>query len=306
MLDATRVARAIDLNSKNAGAMAMLGDLGEVFGLGRLSAFSQAIVLALSDLQRSMGLSIDGVLGPVTQAKITRQGFLLGEPIGALWPALARRPLELARACPGGENLGARPVLFAIRGAYPNATRSHRSIHAPRYDDTFVFVRDGKPELFRGATHAYQLTSSESPDTFKDGVGDVGSVRPGLYLASLRSAGPVPIFAVLMPDGKSDRLPAHRDKDHDGVISAAEAELSERATSGAQVTPGVGTWANAVLIHPGYDTIKPGTGRNFSSIACLTASLSDVHRLASNARHMDVLLLNAADADRVAAGLVAA
>jgi len=296
-LTAQQVTRAIDLNNASVEARALLPDLAAVFGFPGVE-YSVPLVELCADLQRSMGLLADGIVGPRTQAKLAAQRYLEGQPLGDLWPALSRAPWDFVRACPGGLELklGEEPTIVALRGSYPNARRSHRAVHAPRYDDTFVVVgRDGHPQIFRGATHAYQLTSSESPG------GNVGSIRPGLYRATLLQSDPVPIFHVKTWAGSGD-LPCWRDTDHDGVITEAEAERSEQATKGPQVQPGVGMVANSVLIHPGWDTQKPGTGRAFSSIACLTAPLADVRLLATMSHTFDLLLLDAPMAEQNARG----
>ena len=296
-LAAPQAIHAIDANNANAEARAILPDLAQVFGLPGID-YTLPLVEAVADLQRSMALLADGIVGPRTRAKLAAQRFLEGSPLGDLWPALSREPWDFIRACPGGLelDLGEVPTIVALRGTYPNAARSHRSVHAPRYDDTFVYVgKDGQPQLFRGATHAYQLTSSESPG------GNVGSIRPGLYRIRLLQSAPVPIFGVTLPNGSGD-LPCWRDTDHDGVITEAEAERSEEATTGPQVKAGLGMVANNVLVHPGWDCQKPGTGRAFSSIACLTAPLEDVRRLAQVATRFDLILLDAPMAEQNARG----
>jgi hypothetical protein len=299
MLSAQQVAKAIDLNNADAAALGILPDLAAVFGFAGIQTYTPALVELCADLQRSMALGVDGVVGPKTRGKLAAQRYLEGKPLGSLWPALSKTPWDFVRACPGGLELmlGHYPTLVALRGSYPSATRSHRAIHAPRYDDTFVSVGlDGHPQVFRGATHAYQLTSRESPK------GAVGSIRPGLYRITLVQKAPVPIFHVTLPSGSGD-LPCWRDIDHDGVISEAEAEQSKEATTGPQVKPGTGMYANQVLVHPGYTTAKPGTGRAFSSIACLTTTLEDLERLAQASHTYDLILLDAPMAEQNARGL---
>jgi hypothetical protein len=303
MLTVAQLTHAIDLNNRDPDALAVLPDLAAVFGF-HSPVYTTPIVEHCADLQRSMALSIDGVVGPRTRTKLKAQRYLEGSPLADIWPALSKTPWDFIRACPGGLELhlgeSGYPTLVALRGSFPNAARSHRSIHAPRYDDTFVAVgRDGHPQVFRGATHAYQLSSSESPK------GQVGSIRPGLYRITLVQNAPVPIFSVKLPSGSGD-LPCWRDIDHDGVISAEEAELSEEATKGPQVKAGEGMYANQVLVHPGWDTAKPGTGRAFSSIACLTAPLVELQRLARGGHTYDLILLDAPMAEQGARGLVTA
>src|SRR5690349_21163024 len=149
-----------------------------------------------------------------------------------------------------------------------------------RYDDTFVLLAPGRaPEIFAGATHAYQATSKEAPN------GNVGSIRPGTYFLKFRREDPLEFF-LLLPDRKTGDIPAYRDTDRDSFISAQEMEQSLNATKGPQVAPGVGMVANAVLFHPGYD--DPQHPR--SSIACQTASRERVLGLRQAGRELDYVL----------------
>lgn len=182
----------------------------------------------------------------------------------------------------------ARPFLIGLRGVKIFAAETHQPVHRPNYDDTFVLLRAGEqPYPFAGSTTAYQLKSKASPDTDGDGLGDVGSIRCGRYvLHYIPGQALGPIFHLKMPDG-SDRIPAHRDFDHDGVISEAEAKRSE-LLRGRPQTNSDGCYATAVLFHPGFTS-----GR--SSIACQTASQPNLDELKRAGPVIDYVLANAWD-----------
>ncbi len=275
-------------NAADPEAMALLPRLNDTFGLTYAEFFGAQVCDYIADYQRSVGLLADGQLGPKTRAKLAAQRFLDGEECGVIWPYQPEREYvhwkQLAGAL--GYELGGRPVLLVIRGAYPFARRAHRMIFAPRLDDCGVLI-DPKlggpnPYVFRLSSHAYQLASGASPDVNRDGAGDVGSIRPGRYVLHQLAA---TTYHVKTPDG-SDRIPCWRDTSHDGVISEAEAERSETATSGPQVTPGVGMWANAVLLHESWSS-----GR--SSISCITTEAREFERIRAAGKTIDMLLVNA-------------
>lgn len=189
-----------------------------------------------------------------------------------------------------------RPFLIGIRGAREGDAETHQPVHKPVYDDTFVFIPPaevGSTITFPGATHAYQLNSKLSPDVSGDGVGDVGSIRPGRYLLTDKGAQPHPIFVLTTPDG-SGRIPCFRDTDHDGVISEAEARRSVEARGVAQSNSD-GCFATAVLFHTGYDA--PVSAAHRSSIACQTANLRWLLEMRKSASKcggvIDYVLINA-------------
>jgi hypothetical protein len=164
-----------------------------------------------------------------------------------------------------------RPLLIGIRGVAPNDGVTHPTVHFPRYDDTFVLLTPTAPPLvFAGATHAYQRDSKLSPDVDRDGRRDVGSIRPGNYLLTDTRSMPYPIFHLTLDDGKTDRIPAYRDTNHDGDLSPEEEKASVDRRTGAQVDS-QGDYATAVLLHTGFDA--PADAQQRSSIACQTCSL---------------------------------
>jgi hypothetical protein len=284
---------ATKANDADPEAVALLPRLNDTFGLTYADFFTSQLCDYIADYQRSVGLLADGQLGPKTRAKLAAQKFLDGEECGAVWPYQPEREYthwkQVARAL--GYGISSRPVLLVIRGAYPFARRTHRMIFAPRLDDCGVLI-DTKlggpnPYVFRLSSHAYQLSSGASPDLDRDGVGDVGSIRPGHYILHQLAA---TTYHVKMPDG-SDRIPCWRDTSHDGLISEVEAERAESATTGPQVTPGVGMWANAVLVHESYTS-----GR--SSISCITTETREFGRLRAAGKTIDMLLANARDVAR--------
>jgi hypothetical protein len=217
----------------------------------------------------------------------------------ALWPGDSLTDQLLHWSFIAGK-LGAtpslsRPFLLGIRGAAPNDQETHQTVHRPRYDDTFVLLtRSAPPLVFAGATHAYQLDSKLSPDVSGDGRGDVGSIRPGKYLLTDTRSMPHPIFHLTLADGKTGRIPAYRDTDHDGVISQAEELASERRKRGAQVGPD-GDYATDVLLHTGFDA--PANAKHRFSIACQTCSLTWLELLRREAKSskglVDYVLANA-------------
>ncbi len=162
-----------------------------------------------------------------------------------------------------------RPFLIAIRGVKPFETMSHDLEHRMVYDDTFVLVRvAGAPVVFAGATHAYQKNSKASPDVDRDGLGDVGSIRPGRYVLHDLKHGAEVLFHIRMPDGGAS-LPAWRDFiDHDGKISAEELQRSESMRTGLQVGT-TGTEAQGILFHGGPE--EPPEAKHHYSIGCFTA-----------------------------------
>ena len=223
-------------------------------------------------------------------------------PCAALWPK--RDPLDFLLHWWGiAEALGAprtrtRPFLIGIRGAKECDAETHKPVHRPAYDDTFVFIPPaevGPTVVFPGATHAYQRDSKLSPDVDGDKRGDVGSIRCGRYELKDMGSQPYPIFLLTNTDG-TGQIPAHRDTDHDGVISEAEAQRSETATKGAQVNK-TGHYATAVLFHTGFDA--PADAKHRSSIACQTASLKWLQLMRERAKPtggvIDYVLVNAWD-----------
>lgn len=212
-------------------------------------------------------------------------------PCAALWPSDDPGDRLLHWSFIAGK-LGAssdlqRPFLIGIRGAREGDAQTHRPIHRPTYEDTFVLLARSTVETFPGATYAYQRDSKASPDVDGDKRGDVGSIRCGRYVLSDPGLVDPPIFNVTMPDF-SARIPCHRDTDHNGVISEEEVLRSEDAREGVQ-TDVTGHYATAVLFHVGFTD-----GR--SSIACQTADKKALELMRLRARPsglIDYVLINA-------------
>lgn len=185
-----------------------------------------------------------------------------------------------------------RPTLIVVRGGELGKPLSHGLRHVPAYDDTGALLAHGKDvEVFRMASHAYQANSTESPDVAntkgeakKDGVGDVGSILPGKYLAHLGLVKPYPIFTMTTPEGNAF-LPCVRDVNHD--TSVTEEELAASVARGDK--------ASAVLIHLGYTA--PADSAHRWSIACLTMDLAPLTLLCAAAssskdRIVDCFIVN--------------
>lgn len=228
----------------------------------------------------------------------------------ALWPDRADSALglnhwaELAGKLAkeyGALPLPPRPVMLGIRGVEVGADVTHQPVHRPSFDDTGVLLVSGYlPYVFPISTHAWQKNSKLSPG------GNVGSIRVGHYVLHLR-AGKYPCFEVTLPNGDKN-LPAHRDTDHDGVISEAEAARSEARETGPQVNAG-GDYANAVLFHAVAGHGAPDDVGHVSSIACQTCELRWLQIMADhggnginyflvNAPHAVELVSDNGDSDR--------
>lgn len=191
----------------------------------------------------------------------------------------------LAGKC-GAAPILARPFLIGLRN-FPVTD-------APKYDDKFVLLtNEDLPVIFSGATHAYQLNSTESQDLNHDGVGDVACICPGSYILTDALSAPYPIFILTTPDGNGN-VPAWRDTNHDGKFS--DSELAVKTT------------ANAVLFHTGWDA--PPDSAHRSSIACQTTSLKwlqAMHAACQKAKGkiIDYCLINNDDAEKIMAEFVA-
>ena len=195
----------------------------------------------------------------------------------------------------------AQPTLIVVRGAAPGDSTSHGLIHRPLYDDAGVLLMPGEPPcIFAMASHAYQARSTLSTDVAnaqgeakKDGVGDVGSILPGKYLAKLAMSKPYPIFIVNTPEHNA-LLPCVRDVNHDTAVTEAEYIASVARSDKA----------SAVLIHLGYNA--PQDSEHKSSIACLTMSLPYLRLLCDKAsetkKEVIVFIVNVQDAVSIESG----
>ena len=273
--------------------MALAPLLGEVLGAPPGAGYTRQMLDRIAEYQTSVELVPDGIVGRNTRLKLEKQGYLDAPACPGLWPESNDAGEQTAHylkliGAPAPSEL---PLLIGLRGVYTFARRAHRLIHAMRYDDTFVLLVPGQPpEVFPGATHAYEVSSSKAPG------GSVGSIRPGTYFLTIATENPIQ-FHLLMADRKTGDIPAYRDTNHDGFVSADEMERSLSATQGKQVASGVGMFANQVLFHPGYDDPKHPR----SSIACQTASPNHLARLRQVGTQIDYVLKNAVDVARATA-----
>jgi len=144
-----------------------------------------------------------------------------------------------------------RPFLLCLRGVVPFAAETHPMRSVAAYDDTGILLYRGGERVFKMSSHAHQVNSKSSPDVDGDGLGDVGTIKPGRYLARDLNTGKYPTFLVTMPDGDG-HLPCWRDTNHDGVISHEELAKAYTATQ--------------ILIHGGLDD-PPDSPHHFS-IGC--------------------------------------
>jgi hypothetical protein len=164
---------------------------------------------------------------------------------------------------------GARPlaeaktIVIGLRG-YELGNGLHDTKAQKSFDDTFVVLRDGKSSLvFAGSTHPFeQRGTSGVPDVNGDGQSDVGMVRPGLYRTTRLSKiiDLAPVFWVKTATG-SDKLPAWRDLDHDGVVSDDERARSEQRQN----------TVDSILFHVGSDAAPKAVGCQVSTRAVLRA-----------------------------------
>jgi hypothetical protein len=284
-----RIARALAQNAASPLALGLAPALRALLGVPEGAGYTAEMVPLIMELQASFGIGADGVVGQHTHDKLTAQRYLEGVDCRGLWPADASAPSERRAHYLGfyqrfDRGPTTHPRLLALRGAYPFARKTHRMIHARRYDDAFVLITDQDAVVFRGATHAYQRSFAKSS-------GAVASIRPGVYRMALAGSSP-PIFNLMTPSGDGN-LPAFRDNDHDGVISESELAAALGAKGGL-TEPGVGAIATEIQFHPGYETLKKPNER-FSSIGCQTAPLPELERLMQAGHAIDYVLANAAD-----------
>jgi hypothetical protein len=150
---------------------------------------------------------------------------------------------QIVRAHGGKVAEHGRPTVLGIRKY--DAASSH-------YTDKIVVLQPNhRVKIFRGSLHPGQSSSTLATDANRDGVGDVGMLRPGNYVVVPNGAHHgKPSFHVLTRQG-ADPLPGWRDTNHDGDYSRAEKRASRHR--GDRVTE--------ILFHVGL----PGA---VSSIGC--------------------------------------
>ena len=154
-------------------------------------------------------------------------------------------------------------TVLGLRGLGVDGARHDGTSNVGGYDDTFVVLRNGpngEPtvQTFQGATHANQRSSGASygPDANGNNVRGVAMLRPGSYDVDFatnnyqgRWGG---AYHVKTQDGNG-YVPAYRDTNADGQISASERYAAEQN----------GYQASSILFHS-------GKGAAPSSIGCQT------------------------------------
>lgn len=121
-----------------------------------------------------------------------------------------------------------RMLVIGLRGRDTDGTL-HPTRVAKVFDDTLVLLTaDHRAIRLPVSTHPWE-THGDVPDVNGDHVGDVGMIRPGVYLATRRSAdrniAGAPTFHITLPNG-DERLPGDRNTDHDDSYSSAEHDAS--------------------------------------------------------------------------------
>lgn len=256
-------------------------------------AFGPRTAEAVRSFQEENGLSVDGIVGPQTLAALNGsqtqtdaqpEGAETEEVTGQIGAAEAQTPGamgQLSLADPnlspaeqyehyreiveanGGEIRSHGATVIGLRGLGTDGDRHAGNSNLGGYDDTFVVLnRDasGQPtvQTFEGATHANQRSSSASygPDRNGNTVRGVAMLAPGNYNVDPASrnyrGSRGPSFSVETLNGNS-MVPAFRDLDADGTISAQERASAERG----------GYEASAILFHAGNSSAP-------SSIGCQT------------------------------------
>lgn len=260
---------------------------------------------AVEEYQRQNGLKIDGIVGPETMGSLNGGGAEdnsavdpnsdVADPNSTVDPSNPAVPGELGQlnlADPnlspaeqfehykniieanGGELNADGATVLGMRGVGTDGARHNSAENTGGYNDSFVVLNrdaNGNPtvEVFRGATHANQFSSSQSYGTDRNGNGynGVAQLMPGTYDVSYNSGNYKNSGAswhVKTTDG-SGYVPAARDLDRNGIISS-----SEMATA---VNNGI--TATAILFHNGRNASP-------SSIGCQTIIPSE-HSAFTNA-----------------------
>ncbi len=136
---------------------------------------------------------------------------------------------QIAEEAGAGRLADRKLIVVGVRGLDQHGN-VHDTVAENAFDDVFVVLRANAPGLvFEASTHPFEKQPTRGvPDVDGDQKGDVGMVRPGVYRAArmTESIDDAPVFWVKLASG-SDKLPAWRDTNHDGVVSSAERELSQ-------------------------------------------------------------------------------
>ena len=154
-----------------------------------------------------------------------------GATSAALQPEAAAEWSAIAESAGAGRLKDKKLIVLGVRGLDHHG-RVHDTVAAHQFDDVWIVLRFDEPSLIlEASTHPFEKQGTRGvPDVDHDGTSDVGMVRPGLYWAKSTTdkIDQAPVFWVnLADDGDSDKLPAWRDTNQDGVVSAEERAFSE-------------------------------------------------------------------------------
>jgi hypothetical protein len=156
-----------------------------------------------------------------------------------------------------GVQTGFSRLLVVLRGLSPSGERHASEDNIGPYNDTFLVLSryingSQSVEAFLGSAHAGQASTSRSPGCYAG----IAQLRPGLYFARSNDMyhGLWSWHIVNYEGDYNGFVPAWRDRDKDGFISAAEKRVAERN----------GVTASEILIHNGLDA---DVG---NSIGCIT------------------------------------
>ena len=245
---------------------------------------------AVRSFQEQNGLTVDGVVGPETLAALNRprgsEETSPSAPAEQTSPAVPGERGQVSLADPnlspaeqyehyrqlieanGGQINPDGATVLGLRGLGTDGERHDGRSNIGGYDDSFIVLNQGENgtpsvQLFRGATHANQRTSSYSsgPDNQGNTIQGVAMIAPGNFVAVPHSndyRGRGPSYHVRTLGGSGD-LPAYRDRNRDGAISSQERSQAEAG----------GYTADQILFHGGRDDAP-------SSIGCQTLTPSDM------------------------------
>lgn len=177
----------------------------------------------------------------------------LSEEASAEYNAFA----AVVRGAGGKLHPGGTATVLGIRGLDKRTMATHDTRSAKAFDDLVVVLeKNGKVHRLAASTHPWETRGVPGvPDVDRDGMSDVGMIRPGLYLAKGRGAdrgrvGGLPAFDVSAAPSGSGLLPGWRDVNHDGVFDDEERTRSETRRD----------TLSAVLFHRGGDGAPAAVG----------------------------------------------
>ena len=281
------LARFSDANPEKVTQLQeMLNDSGmEIAVDGKFGPETQE---AVREYQRQNNLKVDGIVGPETQGSLN--GGSINSTVSqdevdqvreeAAQTAAPGQQGQIAPADPnmspqeqydyykgiieanGGEINADGPTVLGMRGLGTDGSYHNSADNVGGYNDTFVVLNqgpDGQPtvQTFQGATHANQYSSGASygPDGSGRTIRGVAQLQPGTYDVNYATGdygGYGAAYHVTTQNG-SGYVPAYRDTNADGTISAAE-----RAAAVSD-----GYTATSILFHNGKNAAP-------SSIGCQT------------------------------------